>query len=334
MADGRSLAAQIKTRHLTLLLALDEHRSVLRASQALHMTQPTCSKLLSQLEATLGVALFERHARGIATTAFGDILIRHARAVLTELRHAQEEVAELRSGLSGRVAIGTEATSATGLVPRAVVLLKQRFARVSVSIELAFSETLVHALQTGRLEIAVARVQNLQDLAQLDYEPLPQARHAIAVRAGHRLAGRRRVTLRELAEQTWVVPPPGNVMRSALTLLFLEQHLDFPRQVVETAALPVIMGLLRASDMVAPLPEQIVTPECDAGRIALLPIRLDLRLGPAGIVTRRGVALSPAAQAMLRALREAAGGTATGLSAASVGERQSPDAGISAARPK
>ncbi|MBV8520595.1 MAG: LysR family transcriptional regulator, partial [Acetobacteraceae bacterium] len=62
---GRSLLWRIKTRHLALLLALDEHRSVLRASHALHMTQPACSKLLTQLEQVLGVALFERHARGI-----------------------------------------------------------------------------------------------------------------------------------------------------------------------------------------------------------------------------------------------------------------------------
>ena len=301
---GRSLLSRIKTRHLALLLALDEHRSVLRASHALHMTQPACSKLLTQLEQVLGVALFERHARGIEPTAFGNIVVRHARAAVGELRNAQEEVAELRSGLSGRVAIGTEATSAASLVPRAVVLLKQRFPRVSVSIELAFSESLVDALQAGRLEIALARVQNQQDLDRLNYEPLPQARHVVAARAGHSLARRRGLGWRELREQTWVVPPPGNVMRSALTVSFLEQQLEFPRHVVETASLPVIVSLLQASDMVAPLPEEVLAPERAAGRLAALPVRLDIQLGPAGIVTPRNMALSPAAQAMLRALRE------------------------------
>jgi DNA-binding transcriptional LysR family regulator len=302
-----SLPSRLKTQQLMLVAALDEHRSVLRAAQALHMTQPAASKLLHQLETTVGVALFVRHARGVEPTAYGEILVRHARAALAELRNAQDEVSALRSGLSGQVAIGTEATSATTLVPRAVALLKQRFPRVSVSIELAFSEMLVSLLRTGKLDIAVARLQNVQELAELHYEPLADTPHAMVARARHPLAGQRRLWWRDLALQTWVVPPQGNVLRSCLTLLFLEQDLAFPKQVVETAALPVIISLLEISDMVAPLPTEVARPHCGgSGPLALLPIRLDLRLGPAGIVTRRDQSLSPGAQAMLRTLREVA----------------------------
>ncbi len=85
---------------------------------------------------------------------------------------------------------------------------------------------------------------------------------------------------------------------------------------METAALPVIVSLLQMGDMVAPLPTEVVRPYCSSGLLTLLPIRLDLRLGPAGIITRRDQALSPGAQAMLSALRETArrvrGGTMDG----------------------
>jgi len=278
----------------------------LRAAEALHMTQPAASKLLLQLETTLGVPLFVRHARGVEPTAYGEVLVRHARAVLTELRNARDEVSALRSGLSGQVAIGTEATAATGLVPRAVALLKRRFPQVSVGIELAFSETLVRLVQLGKLDIAVARIRNVREHAELHYEPLQEAEHAMVARAGHPLAGRQRLGLEDLVSQTWVVPPEGNVMRSGLALLFLERHLPFPKQVVETAALPVIMALLQMSDMVAPLPSEVVRPYCGSGPLRMLSLRLDLRLGPAGIVTRRDQNLSPGAQAMLAALREEA----------------------------
>jgi len=102
------------------------------------------------------------------------------------------------------------------------------------------------------------------------------------------------------------LPPQGNVMRNCLTLLSLELHLAFPKQVVETASLPVITSLLQMSDMVAPLPKEVVRPYCDSGVLKLLPIRLDLRLGPAGIVTRRDHKLPPGAHAMLTSLREVA----------------------------
>jgi DNA-binding transcriptional LysR family regulator len=307
MPPSPLLPSRLKTQQLLLMAALDEHRSVLRASQSLHMTQPAASKLLHQLETTLGVPLFVRHARGVEPTEYGEILARHARTAITELVHAQDEVAALRSGLAGHVAIGTEATSATTLVPRAVALLKQRFPQVSVSIDLAFSETLLQRLQSGSLDIAIARIQNVQERAELNYEKLEAAQHAIVVRARHPLAAKHGLGLRDLVTQTWVVPPEGNVMRSALTLLFHEQHLPFPKQVVETSALPVIIRLLQLSDMVAPLPVQVVRPYCGAGGLKLLPIGLDLQLGPAGVVTRRDRTLSPGALAMLGALRDVAG---------------------------
>ena len=62
-------ATRLKTRQLLLLLQLSEHGSVLRAAEAARMTQPAASKLLAEMENMLGVKLFERSARGIATSS-------------------------------------------------------------------------------------------------------------------------------------------------------------------------------------------------------------------------------------------------------------------------
>src|SRR5262245_16362840 len=87
--------SRLKTRQIVLLAHLDEERSVLRAAEAAGMTQPAASKLLGELEDALGVRLFERHARGVQPTWYGEILVRHARSVLAELSRAQEEIAAL-----------------------------------------------------------------------------------------------------------------------------------------------------------------------------------------------------------------------------------------------
>ena len=68
----------------------------------------------------------------------------------------------------------------------------------------------------------------------------------------------------------------------------------------------IITSLLRMSEMVAPLATEVVRPYCDSGMLTMLPLKLDLRLGPAGIITLREHRPSPAANAMLTALREAA----------------------------
>jgi DNA-binding transcriptional LysR family regulator len=81
------ISSRFKTRQLQLLVHLDEHRSVLHAADASHITQPAASKLLRELEETLGVELFVRHTRGVEPTWYGEILVRHAPA-LEELKHA------------------------------------------------------------------------------------------------------------------------------------------------------------------------------------------------------------------------------------------------------
>jgi len=298
--------SRLTARQLALLVELTDKGSVLRAAEAAHMTQPAASRLLQTMEHALGVPLFERHPRGIAPTASGEVLVRHARAALAEFRHAHEELAALATGIAGEVRIGTPVTSATDLVPAAVARLAAKHPRVRVVVDLGFSEELVDRIVARKLDIAIARLHPSHELAGVRFEALGEEPHALFAGAGHRLAGKRAFALADVAGQTWVVPPPGNVMRDALTVLFLQQGVELPRRVVETSALPVITSLLRISDMVAPLPSEVVRQYVRMGVLARLPVPLDLRLGAAGIVTRHDAELSPAASAMLLELREAA----------------------------
>ena len=313
--------SRLNARQLSLLVHLDEKRSVLRASAAAFLTQPAASKFLTALEDALGVALFTRHARGVEPTPYGEIMVRHARGALAELHQAHEELAAARSGLAGDVSIGTAITSATTLVPMAVVALKKKFPRINVNIELGFSETMVRMLLDRQLDIVIARVHSSKGIGDLDFEALAEDPHGVVARIDHPLACKRGLTLRDLADQTWILPPPGNVLRDRLTELFLGKRLDLPQQVVETASLPIITSLLRLSEMVAPLAIEVVRPYCESGILTMLPLKLDLRLGAAGIITLREHRLSPAANAMLKALQEAAAtphspGTAKGKRAA------------------
>lgn len=301
------LRSRLNARQLALLVYLGEKRSILHAAEAAYLTQPAASKLLSSLEAALGVPLFTRHARGVEPTAYGEILVRHARGALAELRLAHEELAAARSGLTGEVFIGTVVTASTDLVPAAVAALKRDFPRIRVNIELDFSEALVAKLQDRKYDMVIARLHNSAGLDALEFEALAETPHGMVARAGHPLVHQRGLTLRDLVQQTWILPPPGNVLRDSLSELFLHKRVDLPQSVVETAALPIITNLLRMSDMVAPLGTELVRPYCDAGVLAVLPLALDLRLGVAGIITRRDQRYSPAANVMLAALRWAAG---------------------------
>ena len=176
---------------------------------------------------------------------------------------------------------------------------------------LAVSQTcmacsMVQGLLDRKLDIAIARLHPSQDLADLKFETLVDEPHGMIARDQHPLARTRGLAWGDLAQQTWVLPPPGNVLRDQLTRLLLEKGVALPQHVVETSSLPIITNLLRMSDMIAPLAIEVVRPYCEIGLLKLLPIPLDLRLGAAGIITRRRRDLSPGAAAMLAELRDTA----------------------------
>jgi len=295
-------------RHLAFLVRLDEERCLGRAAAAMGLAQPAASKLLRQVERSLGVKLFERHARGIEPTGYGEILIRHARLAVSALGLAREEIAALKSGLSGKTTIGTIVNPGTTLVPEAIRRMKQRYPGVLISVELDPSRQLVERLLQGHLDLVVGRVLDPTLADELVYEPLAaEEPHSIIASAKHPLAARKGLQLEDLIEQPWILPPPGSLVRERLIALYAQRGWSLPANIVEAVALPVITPLLQQSEMVVALPEEVVLPYCDAGILSVLVRNLPLGVGAFGLITRRNRPLSPGAQLMLNTLREVAG---------------------------
>lgn len=300
-------ASHLKTRQLAFLVHLDDERSTARAAVAAGLTQPAASKLLHQVESELGVKLFERHSRGVAPTCYGEILIRRARLALSEIGLAREEIKAVSSGLSGRAAIGTVLSPGTHLVPMAVAQIKLRCPGIAVHVEIGSSRTLVEKLLQGELDMVVGRLLDTARSDELDYEPLETDEpHSVIASAQHPLASRKDLQLQELVEEPWIFPPPGSLLRERLSALFVQHGLSAPRNIVETACLPVITSLLQHSNMLVALPEEAVHSACKAGTLTVLLRKLSLNMGAYGIIVRRNNECSPAAQLMLKRLRELA----------------------------
>jgi DNA-binding transcriptional LysR family regulator len=300
------IRSRLNPRQMALLVQLDEQRSVLKAAEAMAMTQPAASKLLRDFEIALDVQLFVRHARGIEPTPFGEILTRRARAILSEIGLAQEEIAALKRGLSGQVSIGTVISPGTSLVPKAIKLVKERCPGLLVSVEIDHSKGLVGRLLKGDVDIVVGRILDSHGADELAFESLAHERHVVVARSKHPLAGRPNLVLRDLMQQTWILPEPGSVVRDRLAGVFAEHGVPMPTSVVQTGATVVVTNLLMISDMVATLPMSAVRPYCNSGILTLLIEDLGVDIGPFGIVTRRGRELSPGAAVMLAGLRDTA----------------------------
>jgi DNA-binding transcriptional LysR family regulator len=242
----------LKTRQIVLLVYLDQCGSVLRAAEATGMTQPAASKLLRDLEGTFGVPLFDRGARGVTPTWYGEVLIRHARSALAEISRAQDEIATLQSGSTGEVRIGTLLNPGTNLVPMAVARLKQLQPRILVTIDVDDSQPLIEKLLKGELDLMVGRIPGWRDVAELEAESLADERHAVIASTRHPFADRNNLRLEDLAGHGWILPSPGSPLRDRLLSQFMDRDLPAPNNVVESSSLPVITNLQSLAPRICP----------------------------------------------------------------------------------
>ena len=100
-------------RQVTYFLAIADAGSLSRASNRLHVAQPALSARLNELEASLGVRLFERHSKGVTLTAQGQSFLPHARAIEAAFESAAEAMARDRKQESHIISIGVTPPSAS-----------------------------------------------------------------------------------------------------------------------------------------------------------------------------------------------------------------------------
>lgn len=300
------LRLRLKTRQLLLLIALDAHRNIHRAADALHMTQPAASKQLKGLEDLLEVRLFERLSRGMEPTIFGAAMIRHARMALTSLALAHEDIAAIKTGLPGQVAIGAIMAPSLSVLPRAIARVKQAAPLMRIGVEIETSSVLLERLRHGALDFLVARILDTDIGAQLHYEELADEPVCVVARTGHPLVRAPALQLADLASLAWILAPHGSTLRHRCDTMFRRAGLAPPGNVVETTALLLIVPLLLQSDSVHLMPLEVARYYEQLNILAILPVDVPIRMDGFGIITRRNHLLSPSAAIMLDAIRTAA----------------------------
>ncbi|MDG3008564.1 LysR family transcriptional regulator [Rhodococcus sp. D2-41] len=248
-------------------LTLAEHGQVTSAARELHLSQPTLTRMLQRLERDLGAQLFDRHGRRIALNPCGEVLHRHARRALDELTAAREEITALVSPDRGTVRLDFLHSFGTWLVP---TLIKD-FHRDRPGIEFRLFQgaqgLLANRVLEGRSDLALVSPRPVVD--GLDWHVLTQQQLALAVPRGHRFARRRRMRLREVADEPLITMHPNFGMRRILDELCAAAGFE-PNVTFESAELTTIGGLVSAGLGVAVMPVQRHQPAPDG--VTLVPL--------------------------------------------------------------
>ncbi|MBR8654398.1 LysR family transcriptional regulator [Achromobacter sp. Marseille-Q0513] len=254
--DHIAWARRLKLRHLEIFLTLASAGSVTAAARLMHMTQPAVSHWLSDIEDLVGTPLFLRN-RGLRLTEAGEVLARHARRMLGDLRRTSEEIESVKSGIAGRLHVGTVLSASPVLLPRAIAALQREFPGIYVEVVEGLVTPLIERLQRHELDLIVGPLDVRGHQAGLRMEPLMRDTFSIVTRPGHPLARLRRPGWKEAAAHPWIMPPAGTVSRGRLEEAFAQAGVATPSPRIETASLVALQALLHETGYVSTLASSV-----------------------------------------------------------------------------
>ncbi|MEI4471277.1 LysR family transcriptional regulator [Frigidibacter sp. MR17.24] len=298
--------ANLAPRQARLVAAIAETGQLQAAATACAVTQPAASRMLADLERLLGTKLFQRLPKGMAPTPAGALLARHARRLLNDLGQLAEEFADLRAGLGGAVRVGAVTGPALGQLVPAVQALKAEAPQVDISIEVAPSVALVQMLERGDLDFALARLPARFDQRDFEFEPARDENVQVLVRAGHPMLGRGPLPIGALHGLPWILQDREAPIRRAIETAFHDEGHSSPADVITTSSLLAIIALLKDSNAVAPMSQEVLDlllappVAADFGRIELNRL---VTVEPYLILRARGRFLSRAAERLLELVR-------------------------------
>lgn len=297
---------RLRLRNLEMLLSLAETGNMSLSAAILNTTQPGLSKWLKDLEDEIGLPLFERQARGLRPTPYGETLIGHARRLQAQLDVARDDLQVMRQGGSGLVVVGTSGAAAADTVPMALMeLLRQRPATQARVIETTM-DSLMTQLSRSELDIVVGRsAPELQEDSVVKSEALYMESAHFVARAGHPLFTIGRLTWPDLFRYRWIVWPKGTPIRNALESALAAEGLATPVESVHTSSAVVSLTLLSQSDMVGLLSHRTARRLEALGPLRIIPFQLP---GSASVSMywREDAADRSAVATMLECLRRAA----------------------------
>ena len=288
-------------RHLQYLATLAKERHFARAAIACHVTQPTLSAGIKQLEETLGVLIVERGRRFHGLTAEGERVLGWAQRVLADYDGLTQELGEMREGLAGRLRIGA--------IPVALPVVQQltreftrRHPKASVSVRSMSSIDIQRGLDDFGLDVGLTYLDN-EPLARIRAMPLYRERYWLVTPRGGPFAGRPSVRWAEAATL-----PLGLFTPDMQNRRIIDMHFREAGAAVETAfesnSLLTLWSHLPEAGWSCVLPQTFLPLMAGTEGLEAIPLAEPEASHAIGLVVSDREPPQPMARALLRAVHE------------------------------
>lgn len=293
-------------RQLRYFLALTEHRSFVRAADAMGITQPAFSRSIQGLENELGCQLVDRGSKDLRPTPEGQVVLQHALTLVRGASNLTNEINQMTKLDAGEVRFGAGPALAARLVPDALLRFMAAHPRVRASLEVNNWENLSRSLSRDEIEFFVADIRQFEADPSFQTRPLTPRAGLFFCRAGHPLLAKESLSTNDLFDYPLAATRIPVGARKVLANLSGKANLELH---VECEQFPLLEQIVRRSDAVGigtceALREGLASGELVQLHLRNLPLNMESLNARCGIITRTGYRLSPAARTMIDMLIE------------------------------
>ncbi len=278
----------MEIRQLRYFLSTVRLGSLKAAAREHFVTQPAVSIQLKKLEAELGEKLYTRRGRRVVATQAGDMVATQGEAILGRVDSLKDSITQLTHGHAGYLRIGNIDAASIYVLPGVFHAFRRRYPGVDVQVTVADSDTLVAALESGAIELAIVTLPLGGE--GLEVVPFYRDRMVLVASPRHELATSRlarRRPLQAASEAGLITYPAQSVTRRLIEKVFIDNGLTL-RAAMEMSSPEAIKRLTEAGIGASILPRKVVVDELKRGTlksIATGGIRFERMLG----VVHRGV---------------------------------------------
>jgi DNA-binding transcriptional LysR family regulator len=258
-------------RQLEAFLAVVRERSFSRGARHIHLSQPTLSQHIKELERELGTRLFVRRARQVTLTEAGRVFEGHAARMATAARDARRAVSEVDGLHRGSLLVGASTTPGIYLLPRVLSLFRARHPGIEVTLQIANSRVIEERVRADGLDLGVVGGHVLgpgeRCVAAGILDEL-----VLITPPRHPWARRGRAHRRDLAAERVLVREPGSATRQVMERALLQAGIT-PAQTMELDHTEAIKQCVMAGLGVAFVSVYAVRAEARARRLVVVPVR-------------------------------------------------------------
>ena len=223
----------VTLRQLRVFASVARHQSFARAADELSLTPPAVSMQVKELEAQVGLPLFDRSRRHVALTTVGAYVLAHTRRVLAVMRDAEDMVANLRGLQGGELDVGMVGT-AEYFLPRLLAEFRREHPGIDIRLQVASNRSqLVALMQQGDVELAIMGRPPTESATRA--EPFALHPHVLVTAVDHPFTRLEQVPAAALAEEGFIMREPGSGTRAALDH-FMHACRIMPRVVMQMSS--------------------------------------------------------------------------------------------------